>query len=275
MAESISATQQVWGQPGFASQLRFPATSPLGVQPKGQKGYMIWDQPGTSGNNSSGLNYTGGVGGTGRATINFLFNPSSINFSAAVGDQTAQILQSRKYTGSTVVNAIQQPQTASWTIYYDRTYELWNGAASGAPNDPAVIGVQADVLQFYQFTGMLSQASLQGNAQAAAASFPLGMMISPMTMIYSWVYFGTNSGAATGGGTNTSALTSQLAYYGYVSGFSVEYTAFNGNMTPRQCEIDVTFTIISPVQTLGTSSAFGAGGVLNPNGSGQIGNYGT
>ncbi len=269
-SSTLAGPQSVLGQPGFAPQLRYPATKPLGVQPKGQKGYMIWDQPGTSGNNNSGLNYTGGVGNTARATIEFLFNPAEITFSAAVGDTTAQVMQSRKYAGSTVVNALPQNQTASWTLYYDRTYEIWNGAASGAQNDPAVIGVQADVLQFFQFTGMLSTAS---DTAALAASIPTGMMVAPMVMVYSWVYFGTNSGAANGGGSSVNALQSQLAYYGYITSFTVNYTRFSGSMVPTQCAIDVTFTVVSPTVTNGTSTAFGS--VLNPNGSGTLGNYGT
>jgi hypothetical protein len=268
---TTAAAQAVLGQPTFASQLRYPAILPLGVAPQGQKGYMIWDQPGTSGNNDSGLNYTGGVGNTGRAMIDFLFNPSEISFSASVGDTTAQVLQSRKYAGSTVVDALPQNQSASWTIYYDRTYEVWNGTASGATNDPAVIGVQADVLQFYQFTGMLSTAS---DTTALAASIPTGMMVAPMVMVYSWVYFGTNAnGTTASGGSNTNALQSQLAYYGYISSFSVEYTRFSGNMVPTQCEVDVSFTVVSPTVTNGTNTAFGT--VLNSNGSGTIGNYGT
>lgn len=267
MASSLVASQAIIVQPAFATQLRYPAIAPAGVTPVGQKGYMIWDLPGTSGQNDSGLSYTGGVANTGRAVINFLFNPSEIDFSASVGNTEAQAAQTYKYAGSTVVDALPLPQNASWTIYYDRTYELWNGTPSGAQWDPSIIGVQADVLAFYQFTGMLSTASL---TTSEAAAIPLGQMISPMLSIYSWVYFGTQNSASS---SVTNALPAQLAYYGYISSFSVEYTAFNQNMTPRQCEIDVTFTIMSPITTNGQSTAYGS--VLNPNGGGTIGSYGS
>jgi hypothetical protein len=56
-------------------------------------------------------------------------------------------------------------QTVSWQLYFDRTFELLYGGSPASQNDPGVIGVQADVLQFMQFTGVLaSLSSSQANA---------------------------------------------------------------------------------------------------------------
>ncbi len=255
MASTSTTTitsQALLNQPPFASQLRFPAIKPLGQNPVLQKGYMIWDAA-----NGGYLNYTGGAGGTGRAVFNYLFNPSEIISNFAIGDTTAQILQQYPYQGASNINAMPMNQTASWTVYFDRTYELAAGAAStSSMNDPGVIGVQADVLQLMQFTGMLSQVSI-GETTAIASTIPQGQTLSPMAQVMSWAYFGSQVAS----GAN--ALQSQLAYYGTISAFSVDYTSFNQNMVPRQCSIQISFTMYSPYQSTALSTSAANQGVLN------------
>ena len=57
---------------------------------------------------------------------------------------------------------------------FDRTFELWgnygsdgtpNNIFGGGNNDPTSIGVQADVMQFMQFTGMLASDQYGTNGQ--------------------------------------------------------------------------------------------------------------
>ena len=52
-------------------------------------------------------------------------------------------------------------------LYFDRTYELNYGGNSSAVNDPAVVGVQADVYQFMQFTGILADLDKQQEMRAS------------------------------------------------------------------------------------------------------------
>ncbi len=251
-APGTITSQALIGQPAFAPQLRYPAIKPLGQAPDLQKGYMIWDTA-----NGGYLNYTGGAGGTGRAVFNYLFNPSEIIANFAIGDTTAQILQQYPYQGASNINAMPMNQTATWTVYFDRTYELRGGPSSTTTlNDPGVIGVQADVLQLMQFTGMLSQVSI-GETTAIASTIPQGQALSPMAQVMSWAYFGEQVGS----GAN--ALQSQLAYYGTVSSFTVDYTAFNQSMVPRQCSIQINFTMYSPYQSTALSTSAANQGVLN------------
>lgn len=142
-------------QPKFAEQIQ-NLSAPLGVQPGGsmgfQRGYMIWADKGGN------LGYTGGPLNDGRDMINFLFNPSTISTDYNVGNaslQAAMMYQVPGDQGNLLAPLLMQ--TVSWQLYFDRTYELNYGGNSSAKNDPAVIGVQADVYQFMQFTGVLAQ----------------------------------------------------------------------------------------------------------------------
>jgi hypothetical protein len=147
---------------------------------------MIWDQPMTS------LYSGGGPLGDGRDMINFLFNPSTVSTDYNVGNvslQAAMMYQVRGDSGDLLAPLM---QTVSWQLYFDRTFELLYGGSPASQNDPGVIGVQADVLQFMQFTGVLSSlSSSQANAVLGTptqGSAPTSGGI--MMLIPSWVYFG-------------------------------------------------------------------------------------
>jgi hypothetical protein len=137
-------------QPKFAEQIR-NLPSPLGVRLPVQRGYMIWS---ASGGN---LGYTGGQLGDGRDIVNFLFNPTTITTDYNIGNaslQAAMMYQVPGDNGNLLSPLLMQ--TVSFSLYFDRTYELNYGGNSSAKNDPAVIGVQAGIYQFMQFTGVLA-----------------------------------------------------------------------------------------------------------------------
>jgi hypothetical protein len=172
-------------------------------------------------------------------------------------------------------------QTVSWQLYYDRTFELLYGGDATSPNDPGVIGVQADAYQFMQFTGVLAQlsnqqaASIQGtgtdavqNAATVAAnalnSSAAGSTdATPVTtggimmMMPCYVYFGNASQQWANTRTtaaNNAAIARQLAYYGYISEWSVQYTHWTVNMVPIRCVISVNFTML-PNPVAGTAQS--------------------
>jgi hypothetical protein len=235
-------------QPKFADQIR-QLPSPLGVQLPIQRGYMIWEQPMTSLYGSKG-----GPLGDGRDMINFLFNPSTVSSDYAVGNaslQAAMMYQVPGDQGNLLAPLVNQ--SVAWDLYFDRTYELNYGGNSSAVNDPAVIGCQADVYQFMQFTGVLATLNRQqassilgqpsnGSITATPTSTTGGIMM----MIPCYVFFGSALAQmnANPKSANFNALASQLAYYGFISEFSIQYTHWTTNMVPIRCVISVTFTML-------------------------------
>lgn len=245
-------------QPKFAPQIQ-SVSSPMGVSVPLQRGYMIWGQTMPT------LYSGGGPLGDGRDLINFLFNPSTVSTDYNIGSATMQAAMMYQMPGdNTNLLAPLLQQTVSFQLYFDRTYELNYGGNSAAVNDPAVIGVQADVYQFMQFTGVLAtldatQAAQQtqqlasqvtssgitvsGSTSAASASLSAGGM---MMMIPCYVVFGNAFQQMNNNATNFNfnALASQLGFYGYISEWSVQYTHFTQNMVPIRCSVSVNFTML-------------------------------
>src|SRR5215472_728707 len=134
------ATQTLLVQPPFAAQLSASRDRAMGDTPHLQKGYMIWDV--SSGN----VGYKGGPY-NGRATFQFMYNPQQIQAAFAVESNQAQAAMLYNAPGASAVLAIPLSQSVAWTLYFDRTYEVNYSRPNGKANDPAIIGVQADVVQ--------------------------------------------------------------------------------------------------------------------------------
>lgn len=242
-------------QPKFAEQIR-NLPSPLGVQLPVRRGYMIWADSGGN------LGYTGGQLGDGRDIINFLFNPTTITTDYNIANASLQAAMMYQVPGDN--GNLLSPlltQTVSFQLYFDRTYELNYGGNSSAKNDPAVIGVQADIYQFMQFTGIRAtldktqaESVLGGvGAQGAGAPTTTGGI---MMMIPSYLYFGNafqqmNQNASN---SNFNAIAQQMVYYGYISEWTPTYTHFTTNMVPLRASIDITFTML-PSAPKGTAFA--------------------
>jgi hypothetical protein len=201
-----------------------------------QRGYMIWDKP------ISGYST--------RAIVNFLYNPSSVSADYSISDSSvgASLMFPTGFNDTNL--RVPLNQTVSWSLLFDRTYELWGtyntdgsangnkGNVNGNTNDPKVVGVLADVMAMQQFTGMFVAYS-SGNAQTTSpASGTLTGWQGIMQMIPGWVYFG-------GGGSSTTSLW----YYGYVSEWDVTITHWTQYMVPQRCVINITFTMLPPPQS--------------------------
>lgn len=243
-------------QPAFDSRIR-RLPSPLGVAIDIQRGQMVWD--GKQGSN--GLGYTGGPFGDGRDRINFLFNPSTVSSDFNVGNASLQAAMMYPVPGSSTTLLAPLMQTVSWELYFDRNFELAYGTGAaglgtGQPNDPGVIGCQADVLQFMQFTGLLSDlntasgvSALTGGTVEGGSTAPISALGSGgiMVMVPCFVYFGNATAVlqdVRNPSVNFDAINYQLAYYGYISEFSVQYTHWTNNMIPIRCVISVNFTML-------------------------------
>lgn len=241
-------------QPKFAEEIQsLPA--PLGVQVPLARGYMIWEKTG------AGLGYTGGELGDARDMIHFLFNPSTITADYNIANTA--LAAATMYTnpvdqGAYAPQALSQ--TVSWDLYFDRTYELNYGGNSSAINDPAVIGVQADVYQFMQFTGVTYEGSRGASTYLAqlagdpALKAGLGgeilgtlrtsglMMVMPCFVFFGNALAQMNQNVSS---VNLNAVSSQMQYYGFISEWTVNYTHFTASMVPIRCVISVTFTMLS------------------------------
>lgn len=234
-------------QPKFAEQMT-AVPSPLGTSSIAgglQRGFMIWEKP-------SAL-YSGGGGplGDGRDMISFLFNPSTVSTDYNIANASLQAAMMYPVPGDNGNLAAPLQQTVSWQLYFDRTFELLYGTPSGAVNDPTVIGVQADVYQFMQFTGVLMQLTsseatqVLGKPSQGSAPTTGGIMM----MIPAYVYFGNsfnqaNSHTYGGGAAQFAAVSTQLAFYGFISEWSVEYTHWTTSMVPIRAVISVSFTML-------------------------------
>jgi hypothetical protein len=233
-------------QPAFDKRiqsLHIPGSKTGGGQI--QRGYMIWDQvlPGYSH----------------RCIFRFLYNPTTVEASYSVQD--SGIGASLVFPNSHDQSDLRIPvnQYASWSLLYDRTYELWgsykdNGtprhANFAAGNNPQVVGCWADVLQLQEFTGMnvdysvgtggVTQAGTGGSGGPNTLAGHQGIMM----LIPAWVFFG--------GPKN-------LHYYGYVSSWDVTYTHFTQYMVPMRAAVDISFTLLPPTGKQTNWAASGGG----------------
>lgn len=250
-----TATQTLLTQPPFASQLSATRDKALGYNPNLQKGYMIWDV--SSGN----IGYKGGPY-NGRAVFNFMYNPEQVYAAFSVESNQAQAAMLYNAPGASSVLAIPLSQSVSWTLYFDRTYEVNYNTPNGQMNDPSVIGVQADVIQMMQFTGMLSNmASGVSNIKTPVVNKG-GVMMN----IFSWVYFGQNVGR-NGAQQTRLAAENRLGYYGFISEWDVTYTQFTQGMIPYRATMDVSFQMLPSTSASYLSNGAMAQGVLDPYGN--------
>jgi hypothetical protein len=233
------------------------ATGSVGINGGLTRGFMVWAAPITS----------KGYGNT-RASVNFLYNPTTItaSYSLDASDVSSSLMY--RQPGDVAQPVFAMNQLISFSLLFDRTFELW-GSYSGANNtpvnsssngsaqinDPSVVGVDADVLALKQLTGMLitaqenSQTGVTNPTGAAATVAPISGSQGVELLIPTWLFFG--------------ALDSNLNYYGYVTDFTVTYTHFTQYMVPMRCEVDVDFALLMPPvnssgQTQSTPSAAAA-----------------
>jgi hypothetical protein len=222
-----------------------------------RRGYMIQQNslPGYSGNRG------------GKFVFNFLYNPSTIEASYSVQTSGAALSYMFPNAGDAGDLAVPINQSVSWTVMFDRTYELNMGSYApdgtlirgsratptphGLTADPMVYGVFADVLQLQFFTGMMLQGGhakgsdfLQGSTNKGQ-TFNFKADQGFMMMVPSWVFFGSQA---------------NLNYFGYISAWDVTYTHFTQHMIPMRCVIDITFQMLPPPAPKGKTKQGGGSG---------------
>lgn len=210
--------------------------------------------------------------------VNFLYNPSTVEATYYVQSSGAGLAMLFPNPGDASDLAVPINQSVSWTIMYDRTYELNSGAydtsgnvvsgstaqptPEGVTADPTVYGVWADIAQFQFFTGMmLTAGQAQGqNGVTSGVQTPASQTVNFagsqgfMMMVPCYVYFG--------GG-----IQSNINYYGYISEWDVTYTHWTQWMVPMRCVVDISFTMLPPpAKKTSTTGSTGAGFAPTPTG---------
>lgn len=231
-------------QPPFDPRI-LNLSSPLGGSSGNiERGIMIWDGPITGYNNS--------------AMLNFLYNPSTVTadyYMAPDSSVTASLLFPTAYNSTQL--RVPLNQSVTWSLLFDRTYELWGSYnSSGSPiytnnaagNDPRVVGVLADIIQMQQFTGMLTGYSTASNSggtttPTSTSYTSLGGYQGVLQLIPSYVFFGSFLG-----GTSVS-------YYGYISEWDVTITHWTQFMVPMRCVINITMTMMPHSATPSSGSS--------------------
>jgi hypothetical protein len=188
-------------------------------------GFMIWDKPIR--------------GFSDRATVHYLYNPSTVEADYSLSDASVGASLLFPNPGDAADLRVPLSQTVSWSILYDRTYELWgsyddNGTARHAigsnKNNPQVIGTAADVFQMQQFTGMTVGFDENGISKVGNDSSFAGRQ-GILQLIPSWVFFGDKQ---------------NLSFYGYISEWDFQVTHWTQHMVPMRCVVDIYFTMLPP-----------------------------
>lgn len=235
-AGTSTGSQSLVTQPPFdirMTSLAFPVTGKeYGTL---ARGFMVWEKA------------TGGYNG--QAQVNFLFNPSTVEIDQSVSSSLgAQASALFAIAGDNQNLVVPLQQYASWSLLFDRTYELWGSynSTTAAPGTPASIGVLADINAMQQFTGMKIN-NATGSGLAAGSGGLSGTALPPsytgiMQLIPSYVFFGGQS---------------DMFLYGYVSEWDVTITHWSQLMIPMRCVINVSWTMLP--QSVGTGPGSGPG----------------
>jgi hypothetical protein len=259
--KSSSPSINLYKQPLFDNRIRTLAFPMQGGVPDDNgteltqlfRGWMVWDQASPY---------------SSPPEVSFLFNPTTVttSYDMDASDVASTLLFN---TGqNTAQAAFAMNQSVNLSLYFDRTFELWgsympggSGYTAGIPRakptslnpgantpnsynvmDPTVYGVGVDILAFKQLTGqLLQQYTIVGaNLGSNAAQTPSGSGYVPglsqqgvFTMIPTWLFIGSDSGGS-------------MAYYGYVSDFTVTITHFTQYMVPMRCIVDLDFALMMP-----------------------------
>lgn len=203
--------------------------------------------------------------------FHFQYNPSTVQASVSV-QQTGAALTYLYANQSSVANyAGPVNGSVSWTVMFDRTYELWGSYnTDGTPknanssqmqqfgNDATVVGCWADIMQMMYLTGMFenganSGASLGGtdsSGNPVTSSQQFNSSTGFMQMVPAYLYFGPPGFS--------------ISYYGYVSQWDYTVTHWSQYMIPMRCAIDINFAMLPP-PTSTTNASFNPS-TLTPSG---------
>jgi len=124
--------------------------------------------------------------------------------------------------------------TISFSLLFDRTYELWDRKYQGT--DVGTYGVSVDTNAFYNLTGINIPEKVPG-VRGGKSYTKINQ--GPMKMTPVDLYFGYGS---PGG----------LHYFGIITSLGITYSHFTQQMVPVRCAIDVGFNVFPTTTKSGT-----------------------
>ena len=152
--------------------------------------------------------------------LSFLYNPSQVAASYALASTQQVSAQLYPQAGDTSTIRLPLNQQVTFSLLFDRTYELWD--SSQKSTSAGTYGVMVDVWAMQQLVGMNSDPSQAKGGQGKSTS--LGTTNLMMTT-FCWFYFGGRE---------------SLKFFGSISAFDVTYTHWTQLMVPMRCAINVT-----------------------------------
>lgn len=178
----------------------------------------------------------------------FMFNPPQVDISYSINPN---VLPSSQLTASQLQATAFYPGSTSisFSLLFDRTYEVAYGKMTPFDADLQKIGVYADVAALEAVVGVRSaraQPQFDATGAKGAASAPLpgfndvtGAILGNMVMTPVYIIFGGGKGV--GDGTQG---TAGLAFVATITGMSVTYGLFSQNMIPTRAGVQINATTL-------------------------------
>ncbi|MDX3260700.1 hypothetical protein PV336_15885 [Streptomyces sp. MI02-2A] len=212
-----------------------------------------------------------------RYRCNFLYNPSVVSVSHSVNANVIaddNAINPYDVTAQDLLLPLQQ--TVSFSLLFDRTYELWDPSKlhGAAKDNVPFLGVAWDVLSLYKITGVASPidvdaAKSSDSGAVQSSSFTKGNFKSgatgPMLYVPVYVVFGYT-----------------LDYYGVIQEMDVQYTHWTQQMIPSRCQVDISMQLLprgsakngarpTTKVLMPGQIQIGSGSILNPANNGRAG----
>ncbi|MFI9271868.1 hypothetical protein ACIGXM_14275 [Kitasatospora sp. NPDC052896] len=203
----------------------------------------------------------------GSFTLNFMFNPSTVSVSHTLDASTQMVPPYLRDSSDTGVPLTTSGGTLSFSLLFDRTYEVWDGTTGNLAHD---LGVLVDIYALYGLTGIVtplsatqqtsaagqsssdatsssSSSSDQSNLQNALSITP-NAVTGTMQMYPVWTVFALNS-MFRGGANSPSWMTlpdiAVMRYFGYIASIGITYTHFTQNLIPFRCAVDLSVQLMA------------------------------
>lgn len=178
----------------------------------------------------------GSTDGSGLFTLYFMYNPNQISVNWQTNNQQAAPLYLYSSQGApdatnpqgantdnAAVPALASTQSVTWSLWFDRTYDMMYGNSPGV-NPEFDRGVLKDVAALYNLMGTF----------ISSAAVPVS---SPIEVV-----FGQNGGGQLWGFT------------GYLTSVGITYGIFRHDMIPSQCQVDLTMMATYVTNSVPTSA---------------------
>lgn len=160
------------------------------------------------------------AGLSGPAQLNFLYNPSQVGASYALNSTDVQAAALVPQPGDDAAILTPLSQSISFSLLFDRTYELWD--SSKKSTSAGTYGVMVDVWAMQQLVGM--NASVTASPGSSADASKIGTEGVMQTTFCDFYFGGRDS----------------LNFFGSIQSWDVTYTHWTQLMVPMRCVMNVT-----------------------------------